>query len=84
MSFMALADLMKPSQLYHYKSKRAECSLRNKMQTYSVDFFMTAFFTRIAHRGVLVAGCGVTPVDGAVAATTMVTVPEAAGSVSIS
>jgi hypothetical protein len=23
----ALADLMKPSQLYHYKSKRTECSL---------------------------------------------------------
>jgi hypothetical protein len=26
-----LADLMKQSQLYHYKSKGAECSLSNKM-----------------------------------------------------
>jgi hypothetical protein len=54
------------------------------MQTYSVDFFMTAFFTRIARRGVLAAGGGVTPVDGVVPATEMVTVAEAAGSVPIS
>jgi hypothetical protein len=40
----ALADLMKQSQLYHYKSKRIECSLHNKMCTYSDDLFMTAFF----------------------------------------
>jgi hypothetical protein len=67
-----------------YKSKRAEYLLCNKMQTYSVDFFMTAFFTRIARRGVLVAGGGVTPADGAVPATAMVTVAAAAGSVPIS
>jgi hypothetical protein len=83
LSFTALADLMKPSQL-SYKSKRAECLLYNKMQTYSVDFFMTAFFTRIARRGVLVAGGRVTPADGAVPATAMVTVAAAARSVPIS
>jgi hypothetical protein len=83
LSFTALVDLMKPSQL-SYKSKRAKCLLCNKMQTYSVDFFMTAFFTRIAHRGVLVAGGGVTPADGAVPATAMATVAEAAGSLPIS
>jgi hypothetical protein len=54
------------------------------MQTYSVDFFMTAFFTRIARRGVLVIGGGVTPAGGAVPATAMVTAAEAVGSVSIS
>jgi hypothetical protein len=54
------------------------------MQTYSVDFFITAFFPRMARRGVLVAGGGVTPADGAVPATAMVTVAEDAGSVSTS
>jgi hypothetical protein len=86
---MALADLMKQSQLYHCKSKGTECSLCNKMYTYSEDLFMTAFFTLMA-RGVptmvLVAGGGVTPAGGAVPATAMVTDPmvEAAGSVPIS
>jgi hypothetical protein len=85
----ALADLMKQSQLYHYKSKRAECSLCKKMYTYSEDLFMTAFFTLMA-RGVptmvLVAGGGVTSAGGAVPAMVMVTDPvaEAAGSVPIS
>jgi hypothetical protein len=51
------------------------------MQNYSVDFFMTAFFTRIARRGVLIASGGVTPADGAVPATAMVIVAEAVGSV---
>jgi hypothetical protein len=80
---------MKQSQLYHYKSKRAECSLCNKMYTYSEDLFMTVFFTLMA-RGVptmvLVAGGGVTPVGGVVPAMAMVTDPiaEAAGSVPIS
>jgi hypothetical protein len=45
---------------------------------------MTAFFTRIAHRGVLVVGGGVTPASGAVPATAMVTAAEAVGFVSIS
>jgi hypothetical protein len=67
-----------------YKSTRTECLLCNKRQTYSVDFFMTAFFTRIARHGVLVVEGGVTPADGAVSATAMVTAAEAAGSVSIS
>jgi hypothetical protein len=65
--FMALADLMKQSQFYHYKSKRADCSLRNKMCTYSEDLFMTAFFTRMTH-GVLASvpfvGGGATPTGG--------------------
>jgi hypothetical protein len=87
--FTVLADLMKQSQLYHYKSKRAECSLCNKMYTYSEDLFMIAFFTLMA-RGVptmvLVAGGEVTPAGGAVPATAMVTDPvtKAAGSVPIS
>jgi hypothetical protein len=78
----ALADLIKQIQL-SYNSKRAEYLLCNKMQTYSVDLFMTAFFTHIAHRGVLIVGGGVTPADGAVPATAMVTVAAAAGSVPI-
>jgi hypothetical protein len=45
---------------------------------------MTAFFTRIARRGVLVVGGGVTPATRAVPATAMVTAAEAIGSVSIS
>jgi hypothetical protein len=57
-SFTALAALMKSSLLL-YKSKRAECLLCNQMQTYSVDFFLTAFFTLKACRGVSVAGGGV-------------------------
>jgi hypothetical protein len=59
------------------------------MQTYSEDFFMTAFFTLIARRVLItipVAGGGVTPAGGTVPATAMVTAPiaEADGSVAIS
>jgi hypothetical protein len=84
-----LADLMKQSQLHHYKLKGTECSLCNKMYTYSEDLFMTAFFTLMAHgvpTMVLVASGGVTPAGGAVPATAMVTDPvaKAAGSVPIS
>jgi hypothetical protein len=87
--FTVLADLMKQSQFYHYKSKRADCSLCNKMGTYSEDLFMTAFFTRMtrgASASVLAAGGGVTPAGGMVPATAMVTDPiaEAAGFVPIS
>jgi hypothetical protein len=56
-----LADLMKQSQLYHYKSERIECSLCNKMYTYNEDLFMTAFFTLMTHgvpAMVLVAATG--------------------------
>jgi hypothetical protein len=77
---MALADLMKPSQLYHYKSKSAECSLCRKMQTYSTDFFMTACFTLIVHRilvAIPIAGSGVIPAGGVVPATATVTAPVA-------
>jgi hypothetical protein len=45
---------------------------------------MTAFFTRIARRGVLVVGGGVTPASGAVPAMALVTAAEAARFVSIS
>jgi hypothetical protein len=83
LSFTALADLMKLGQLL-YKSKRAKCLLRNKMQTYSVDFFMTALFTHKARRGVPVAGGGVSPAGGAVPATAMVTAAEADGADSTS
>jgi hypothetical protein len=51
-----------------------------KMYTYSEDFFMTAFFTLIAHgisTMVPIAGSGVTPAGGAVPATAMVTAPVA-------
>jgi hypothetical protein len=54
------------------------------MQTYSVNFFITAFFTHMARHGVLIASGGVTPADGAVPATAMVTVAEDAGSISTS
>jgi hypothetical protein len=69
--FTALAALMK-SSLLSYKPKRAECLLCNQMQTYSVDFFLTAFFTRKARRRVSVAGGGVSPAGGVVPATAMV------------
>jgi hypothetical protein len=80
---------MKQSQFYHYKSKRADCSLHNKMGTYSEDLFMIAFFTCMARgvsASVLAAGGGATPAGGVVPATTMVTDPtaEAAGSIPIS
>jgi hypothetical protein len=77
-SLTALAALMKSSPL-SYKSKRAECLLCNQMQTYSVDFFLMAFFTRKARRGVSVAGGGVSPAGGVVPATAMVTAVVADG-----
>jgi hypothetical protein len=87
--FTALADLTKQSHFYHYKSKRADCSLHNKMCTYSEDLFMTAFFThmtRAVSASVLVAGGGATSTGGVVPATAMVTDPaaEATRSVHIS
>jgi hypothetical protein len=51
------------------------------MQAYRVDFFIMAFFTRMACRGVLIAGDGVTLAECAVPATAMVTVAADAGSV---
>jgi hypothetical protein len=76
--FTALADLMKPRQLYNYKLKRVECSLYSKMQTYSADFFMTACFTLIVRRilvAIPIAGGGVIPAGGVVPATATVTAP---------
>jgi hypothetical protein len=76
--FMALAALMK-SSLSSYKSKTAACLLCNRVQTHSVDFFLTAFFTRTALCGVSVGGGGFSPAGGAVPATAMVTVVVADG-----
>jgi hypothetical protein len=49
------------------------------MQTYSVDFFLMALFTRKACRGVSVAGGGVSPASGMVPATATVTAAAADG-----
>jgi hypothetical protein len=49
------------------------------MQTHNVDFFLKAFFTRTALCGVSVGGGGVSPANGAVSATAMVTVVVADG-----
>jgi hypothetical protein len=77
-SYTALAALMMSSSLL-YKLKRAECLLCNQMQTYSVDFFLTAFFTRKARRGVLVVGGGVSPACGVAPTTVTVTATVADG-----
>jgi hypothetical protein len=49
------------------------------MQTYSVDFFLMALFTRKAYRGISVAGGGVSPASGVVPATATVTAAAADG-----
>jgi hypothetical protein len=54
------------------------------MQTYSVDFFLMAIFTRKAYRGVSVASGGVSPASGAVPTTATVTAAVADGVVSSS
>jgi hypothetical protein len=76
--FTALAALMKSSPS-SCKSKKAACLLCYQMQTYSVDFFLTALFTRKACRDVSVAGGGVSPAGGVVPATAMVTAAAADG-----
>jgi hypothetical protein len=63
------------------KSERLLC---NQMQTYSVDFFLMALFTRKACRGVSIAGGGVSPASGAVPATALVTVAAVDGAASTS
>jgi hypothetical protein len=67
------------SSLSSCKSKKAACLLCNQMQTYSVDFFLTALFTRKACHDVSVAGGGVSPAGGVVPATAMVTAAVANG-----
>jgi hypothetical protein len=49
------------------------------MQTYSVDFFLTALFTRKAWRGVSVAGGEVSPAGDVVPATAVGTTVAADG-----
>jgi hypothetical protein len=66
----ALAALMK-SKSVNTQVEKSECLLCNQRQTYSVDFFLMALFTRKACRGVSVAGGGVSPANGAVPATAM-------------
>jgi hypothetical protein len=53
--------------------------LCNQTQTYSADFFLMAFFTRKARRGVLVVGGGVSPDCGAAPAMATVTAMVADG-----
>jgi hypothetical protein len=54
------------------------------MQTYSVDFFLMALFTRKACHGVSIAGGGISPAGGVVPVTAMVTAAAADGAVSTS
>jgi hypothetical protein len=53
--------------------------LCNQRQTYSIDFFLMAFFTRKAYRDVPVVGGRVSPAKGAVPAAAMVTAAVADG-----
>jgi hypothetical protein len=64
--------------------KRSENLLCNQRQTYSVDFFLMALFNRTAHRGVSIAGDEVSPANGVVPATAMVTAAAADGAISSS
>jgi hypothetical protein len=79
----ALAALMK-SKLVNTQVERSKCLLCNQRQTYSVDFFLMALFTRKACRGISVVGGGVSPANGAVPATAMVTAAVADGATSSS
>jgi hypothetical protein len=74
----ALAALMKLKSV-NPQVERSKCLLCNQRQTYSVDFFLMALFTRKACRGVSVVGGGVSPANGAVSATAMVTAAVADG-----
>jgi hypothetical protein len=56
--------------------------LCNQRQTYSIDFFLMALFIHTACHGISVAGGGVSPANGAVLATAMVTAAAADGVVS--
>jgi hypothetical protein len=79
----ALAALMK-SKSVNIQVEKSERLLCNQMQTYSVDFFLMALFTRKACRGVSIAGGGVSPASGAVPATALVTVAAVDGAASTS
>jgi hypothetical protein len=80
---VALAALMK-SKSVNAQVDRSKCLLCNQRQTHSIDFFLMALFIRTACRGVFVAGGGVSPANGAVPATAMVTAAAADGVVSSS
>jgi hypothetical protein len=79
--FVALAALMK-SKSDNTQVEQSKYLLCNQRQTYSVDFFLMALFTRKACLSV--AGGGVSPANGAVPATAMVTATAADGAVSSS
>jgi hypothetical protein len=79
----ALAALMK-SKSDNTQVERSKYILCNQRQTYSVDFFLMALFTRKACCGISVAGGGVSPANGVVPATAMVTTAAADGAVSSS
>jgi hypothetical protein len=80
---VALAALAK-SKSVNIQVENSKHLLCNKRQTYSVDFFLMALFTRKACRGVSVAGDGVSPANGTVPAMAMVTAAAADGAVSSS
>jgi hypothetical protein len=77
----ALAALTK-SKSVSAQVKRSKYLLCNQRQTYSIDFFLMALFIRTACRGISVVGGGVSPANGAVPATAMVTAAVADGVVS--
>jgi hypothetical protein len=80
---VALAALTK-SKSVNAQVDRSKCLLCNQIQTHSIDFFLMALFIRMACRGIFVAGGGVSPANGAVPATAMVTAAAANGAVSSS
>jgi hypothetical protein len=80
---VALAALMK-SKSVNAQVDRLKCLLCNQRQTHSIDFFLMALLIRTACRGVSAAGGGVSPANGAVPATAMVTAAAANGVVSSS
>jgi hypothetical protein len=79
----ALAALTK-SKSDNTQVERSKYLLCSQRQTYSIDFFLMALFTRKACRGVPVAGGGVSPAIGTVPASAMVTAAAADGNVSSS
>jgi hypothetical protein len=77
----ALAALTK-SKSVSAQVERSKYLLCNQRQTYSIDFFLMALFIHTACHGISVAGGGVSPANGAVLATAMVTAAAADGVVS--
>jgi hypothetical protein len=79
-SCTALAALMTSKTLLSKWARARSSSDRGK--THNVDFFLVAFFTRQARRGMPVADGEAWSADGGVPATAIVTAAAAEGSVS--